>query len=178
MKICPKCQQEHEKRGTYCSRVCANSRQWSEEDKEKKRKAAKDYLASLSEEEMKALKERSSINIIKCLKTRKSAGRAGGLDYILETHFDLLSWQSKRLRIILEQNLCCAECGISEWNGKAITLEVDHIDGDNKNNNRENLRGLCPNCHSQTDTWRGRNMKPKITRLQKLKLELEKSNAT
>jgi hypothetical protein len=38
-----------------------------------------------------------------------------------------------------------------------LTLEVDHIDGDNKNNVRDNLRALCPNCHSQTDTWRGTN---------------------
>lgn len=51
----------------------------------------------------------------------------------------------------------CSICGISIWNNQKITLEVDHIDGNNKNNVVENLRYLCPNCHSQTDTWRGRN---------------------
>lgn len=51
----------------------------------------------------------------------------------------------------------CSHCGISEWNGKPIVLELDHIDGDNRNNVLENLRVLCPNCHSQTPTFRGKN---------------------
>lgn len=47
-------------------------------------------------------------------------------------------------------------CGLTEWLGEKITLELDHIDGNRKNNNLTNLRLLCPNCHSQTKTWRGR----------------------
>jgi len=50
----------------------------------------------------------------------------------------------------------CLWCGIGpEWNGEPLTLQLDHIDGDNTNNLQENLRILCPNCHSQTDTWSG-----------------------
>jgi hypothetical protein len=48
----------------------------------------------------------------------------------------------------------CEICGISEWNGKIIVLELDHIDGNKFNNNLSNLRILCPNCHSQTPTFR------------------------
>ena len=48
----------------------------------------------------------------------------------------------------------CDECGISEWNTKPLTLELDHIDGDVSNNELSNLRLLCPNCHSQTSTYR------------------------
>lgn len=51
----------------------------------------------------------------------------------------------------------CSICGISEWHGKRITLEVDHINGSPRDNSLENLRLLCPNCHSTTPTWRGRN---------------------
>lgn len=51
----------------------------------------------------------------------------------------------------------CADCGIEAvWLGEPLPLEVDHIDGDWRNNRRENLRFLCPNCHSTTDTYRGR----------------------
>jgi len=52
----------------------------------------------------------------------------------------------------------CNMCGITKWNNSDIILELDHIDGDSKNNELTNLRLLCPNCHSQTPTWRGRNI--------------------
>ena len=48
----------------------------------------------------------------------------------------------------------CEVCGISEWMGKKITLELDHINGDNTDNRLVNLCVLCPNCHSQTPTFR------------------------
>lgn len=54
----------------------------------------------------------------------------------------------------------CAFCGNEgEWMGKPIALELDHIDGDNTNNELDNLRFLCPNCHATTNTYRGKNKK-------------------
>lgn len=53
----------------------------------------------------------------------------------------------------------CEICGINEWNGKTIQCQLDHIDGDCYNNNLENLRIICPNCYSQTDTFCSKNRK-------------------
>jgi 5-methylcytosine-specific restriction endonuclease McrA len=51
---------------------------------------------------------------------------------------------------------CCAICGITEWQGKRLTLHLDHVNGVNNDNRYENLRLLCPNCHSQTPTYSNR----------------------
>ena len=57
----------------------------------------------------------------------------------------------------------CECCGIGEeWNGKHLVLELDHINGNSRDHRLENLRILCPNCHSQTPTFRGRKMTLKV----------------
>lgn len=62
---------------------------------------------------------------------------------------------------ILENRLIeyrCISCGlIGEWNGKPISLQLEHINGINDDNRLENLAFICPNCHSQTDTYAGKN---------------------
>ena len=51
----------------------------------------------------------------------------------------------------------CRLCGTTDWRGKPLKLQVDHIDGDGGNDRPHNLRLLCPNCHSQTESWGNRN---------------------
>jgi hypothetical protein len=51
----------------------------------------------------------------------------------------------------------CERCGIGEWRGNPLSVQLHHINGDGKDNRLENLELLCPNCHSQTETYGGRN---------------------
>lgn len=63
-----------------------------------------------------------------------------------------------------KKELKCECCGNTEWNGKPIPLEMHHINGNHFDNRIENLMVLCPNCHAQTDNYRGRNVKKEKTR--------------
>jgi len=51
----------------------------------------------------------------------------------------------------------CETCNLTEWNGNKIPLELHHIDGDRYNNKLQNIQILCPNCHSQTENYSGKN---------------------
>jgi HNH endonuclease len=70
-------------------------------------------------------------------------------------------YQSNLLRLrLLEEGIKdhqCEMCGITEWMGYPAPLELDHIDGNKYNHYTSNLRMLCPNCHAQTGTYRGKN---------------------
>jgi hypothetical protein len=72
----------------------------------------------------------------------------------------LVSSTYLRTRLIEEGVLAarCSRCGLAEWQGVPIPLELDHVNGDRRDNRLENLRLLCPNCHALTPTYRGRNI--------------------
>lgn len=80
------------------------------------------------------------------------------LEYLLTPNSN---YQSNKLRkrLINEGWLeaQCSECALTEWRGYPIPLELDHVDGNNTNNVLSNLRLLCPNCHAQTENYRGKN---------------------
>jgi hypothetical protein len=56
-----------------------------------------------------------------------------------------------------ERGYKCQVCGVHDWQGKPITLHVDHINGDPSNDHPNNLRLICPNCHSETEFLGGAN---------------------
>ncbi len=68
-------------------------------------------------------------------------------DVVKNILIDELKWEYK-----------CFLCNIFSWRNKKLTLELDHINGSRNDNRKENLRFLCPNCHSQTKNFRGRNI--------------------
>lgn len=80
-------------------------------------------------------------------------------DY-LSNKFPIQSFKLKKR--LFRENIfqpICSSCKNTTWMDQPIPLELDHINGDNKKNNLSNLRLLCPNCHAQTSTYRGKNIK-------------------
>jgi hypothetical protein len=69
------------------------------------------------------------------------------------------SRQHVKLRLLMAglKEERCESCGLIDWRGQPLSLELHHVNGDGQDNRLENLRLLCPNCHSQTDTWGARN---------------------
>jgi|APFre7841882654_1041346.scaffolds.fasta_scaffold154089_2 hypothetical protein len=147
MKYCPKCNNEHNKPGMFCSRSCANSRVWSEETNLKRSITSKGnspwnkgISTGINEERNKVIRlvrlEKNRNKFLNGLITERSAIRK---------------------HLTREHGYFCSICSISEWQGQKITLQVDHIDGNAGNNLPTNLRLICPNCHSQTKTFGARN---------------------
>lgn len=65
--------------------------------------------------------------------------------------------KSLKRAVIRLNGYACKECKINEWNGKILILELEHIDGNSDNDRKSNLCLLCPNCHSQTLTYKNKN---------------------
>ena len=93
----------------------------------------------------------------------KAHGKSRSRTYELNEVFVQNSTYKGKLINLLINNCIrpykCECCGITEWNGKKITLQVHHVNGNHNDNRLENLQILCPNCHSQTDNFGGANVK-------------------
>jgi hypothetical protein len=153
MKVCPKCNSSHNKPGIYCSRKCANSRVWSDESKKKRSDALKKFIADNPEwKEKQAATIQARTEVLK--ETLFNKGLANFLAGNIKDRSIVRKWLIKTRG---EQCECCNH--LPEWNGKYLALQVHHVNGKNKDNRPNNLQLLCPNCHTQTDTFAGRNIK-------------------
>ena len=84
------------------------------------------------------------------------------IDEILTTDSTYQSFKLK-VRLIQEdiKQHICEQCGLTQWQGRPIPLELHHINGNNTDNRLENLLLLCPNCHALTECYRGKNKNTK-----------------
>ena len=92
--------------------------------------------------------------------TKKHNGNKIPTDEILAGKHPQYQTNKLRLRLIKEgiKDEKCEICGIEDWQGERLAFELDHIDGNSNNHLLENLRVVCPNCHSQTETYRAKNI--------------------
>ncbi len=150
---CEFCSESHEGSygaGRFCSSLCARR-----------------YSSNLKREEVnqkvsKKLKERKHEMTPARKKQLKKLN--GSRKEFWNQKFQRSSWDElgpgwRRRRVLEEQKSQCALCKIGEWCGKPLSLHLDHINGDRFDNSRENVRMICPNCHSQTETYCSRNIK-------------------
>jgi 5-methylcytosine-specific restriction endonuclease McrA len=85
----------------------------------------------------------------------KSRDRRIRYDWVaIQLYHDAVKARLLREGLIRNQ---CDECGLTEWRGKALIVHIDHVNGVRDDHRLENLRMLCPNCHSQTDTYGARD---------------------
>ena len=177
--ICEKCESEHDGKygsGRFCSIKCARAFSTYENRKAISEKIRASLLGKpltdkhphkLGSIWTDELKEKSKVSRRARLASINPEARRKAAETFSKNRFDLLitrpfeeikGKKSRKKRILHEQNNECTICGMKDtWQGKTLIFELDHIDGNNENNLRDNLRLVCPNCHSQTDTYCGRN---------------------
>ena len=174
-RVC-ECGQEKDHRAQLCSQ-CAKKSFSISDDLFKQIKNAQTTLVKENLQEANSLlelanKTKLSRHVVTCLVKQHDLsvehfrpGRARVLSFL-----KLFSASTKKRYAILKSAIikhnlldyCCSKCyGKGVWMEEVLTLELDHINGDSCDNRLENLRFLCPNCHSQTPTYKGKNSRGK-----------------
>lgn len=122
-------------------------------------------------------KSKSIAGVLKLLNLKTAGGNYANIQRVIQnlkcdcSHFTGQAWnKNQRIKnwskytrgtqlkphLIKERGYNCEGCNLEKWMGKPIPLEVEHVDGDRTNNDKKNLKLLCPNCHALTPTWRRR----------------------
>lgn len=154
---CVLCEEEHDGTfvsGRFCSRVCATTFVSRQNREQKNLKISRS---------IRRCSRRHVWTCSKCLrrfKTRSSLARHHK-EHPKQWYITVDGYKtdgSRRNFLIRELGSICQICQNSEWMGQQIPIELHHVDGNPENNVRENLRLICPNCHAQTPTYKGRNI--------------------
>lgn len=183
IKVCPHCKKEYTANYNtqkYCSLSCVASANNA-------RRRGKNYAKTFAKEQeiiTAAAEVYSMAELLRKLGLKAHGGNYDNMKRKLQqlnvdtSHWRGAAWSrdqqlkdwsnytnSSRLKphLIKIRGHVCECCKLERWLDSPITLEVHHIDGDRTNNDITNLQLLCPNCHSVTDSWKGRNKNSKKT---------------
>lgn len=187
MKQCPKCGNEHDKPGTFCSRTCANSRTFSDETNARRAVTNRKRTVEYWKDKLKYIickgchtsfrfkkgrvyccTECRLLNKLPKIKYNSSTDRVPKEDpinytkRIIESR-EVVELTESVIRKHMKRYLVdlhghkCMICDISEWMGKPVPLVCDHIDGDSTNSTINNFRNVCCNCDAQLDTYKSKN---------------------
>lgn len=117
----------------------------------------------------KRIKVESEHKCHSCNKVFKSGCSLGGhMQFHRKTFAELRSDGALKVRILEEIGHRCQICNLTKWMDAPIPIHLDHIDGNPLNQERVNLRLICPNCHAQTPTYCGKNIgRPMVKRRDK-----------
>lgn len=146
------------------------------------------YREYTNEDVAKAVKESESLaGVLKKLDLKVAGGNYDNIrrkiaQLSLDTsHFTGMLWNKgksvkdwaeytkdtgRKKFLVSERDHKCEECGLTEWRGVQIVLELHHKDGNRLNNEKENLQLLCCNCHSITDNWRNKKRNASVAELE------------
>lgn len=161
--LCECCNKNHN--GTYgsgrfCSESCARSFSSREKRREINKKVSKTLKEKVARGEFPPPRIKGhysfSEEALKKIIIKNKQARERRLKLWSEGKFQYKKTSTKKLRdfMLSEQNGRCNICGSEPmWNGRSLTFQINHIDGNNKNNERSNLELICPNCHTQTENW-------------------------
>lgn len=165
-KKCKKCNKiiEYKYRvNSFCSRTCAainNNREKNNSTKIIKNRESKKALRNSFNCKFCFIALKNTSNKMFC--SNKCCGNYRFMENFLVWYYNEGDYVAKRETIKqfveLSEGYKCKECGISEYKGKKLSLHLEHIDGKWQNNRKDNLCLLCPNCHSQTSTYKGKNI--------------------
>lgn len=142
-------------RKKFCSESCRQNHMTSIRDRKKKNEEA--FIRSNSKSCLECGNPISREHTKFCCLECRNLYKEKETIHLMETGGEIGPRRVRSFMIRNYGNTCMDENCVWDFSKRTVTIEVDHIDGNSENNKKENLRLLCPNCHSLTATYKGKN---------------------